>query len=359
MTILFICPYPIGQSPSQRFRFEQYFDLLRSKGYFFDIHPFLSLSTWKILYTPGHSLRKIYAVLSGFVKRFLLLPSLRKYNFVFIHREATPVGPPWFEWVVAKVFKKKIIYDFDDAIWLPNVTQENNLVSNLKWYSKVKSICKWSYTVSCGNDFLCDFARKFNDHVVLNPTTIDTEKLHNTARYPEKIKSDEIIVGWTGTHSTLKYIDIIIPIIQSLENKFFDRLKFIVIADKNPSLELASFCFIPWAKETEIEDLLQFDIGLMPLTDDIWARGKCGFKALQYMALGIPTIASAVGVNKLIIEEGVDGFLCESPIQWEEKIIKLIEDSTLRTQMGKAGRAKIVNNYSVDSNSKGFLSLFE
>ncbi len=359
INILFICPYPAGESPSQRFRFEQYFDLLQSNNYSFSIHPFLSLSTWRILYNPGKIIRKIFAVLGGFMKRFLLLSSLWKYDFVFIHREATPVGPPWFEWAVAKVFKKKIIYDFDDAIWIANSTKENDLVSKIKWPSKVNSICKWSYAISCGNDFLCDFARKFNDHVVLNPSTIDTEKLHNTELYPKKIESNQIVIGWTGSHSTLKYLDPLIPVIQSIEKRFLDQIKLVIIADRAPSFKLQSLSFIKWHKETEIKDLLQIDIGVMPLTDDIWAKGKCGFKVLQYMALGIPAIASAVGVNKIIIDRDIDGFLCESPLQWEEKIIRLIEDRTLRNQMGKAGQAKIVNNYSVDSNSALFLSLFE
>lgn len=359
VNVVFICPYPIGESPSQRFRFEQYFDLIRSNEYHFEVHTFFSLSTWEILYKPGKSIRKAVAVLGGFIKRLLLLPSLRHYDLVFIHREATPIGPPWFEWVAARVFKKKIIYDFDDAIWLPNTSEENDLVSKLKWHSKVSSICKWSYVVSCGNDFLCDFAREFNDHVVLNPTTIDTANHHNHEFYPKKLKSNQIIIGWTGTHSTLKYLDSIIPVIQSLEKKFLGKFKLVIISDKEPLFKLQSLSFIKWRKESEIVDLLQFDIGLMPLTDDIWAKGKCGFKALQYMALGIPAIASPVGVNNVIIDEDVNGFLCDSQTQWEERIVVLLKDSILRNQMGKAGRTKVINNYSVDSNSKLFLSLFE
>lgn len=304
-------------------------------------------------------MRKALGVFGGFLNRVMLLPSVRQFDFVFIHREATPIGPPWFEWMVAKVFRKKIIYDFDDAIWLANTSHENNLASKLKWHGKVESICKWSYAVSCGNDYLCNYAKQFNGRVVLNPTTIDTHKLHNTILYPAKIKSTQVIVGWTGTHSTLKYLNPVIPVIQSLERKFREQLKFVVIADKKPSFQLSSLHFVQWSKETEVQDLLQFDIGLMPLTDDVWAKGKCGFKALQYMAMGIPVIASPVGVNQNIIDEGVNGFLCQSLSQWEEKISQLIKDHDLRKRMGDAGRLKISNNYSLDSNSDNFLSLFE
>lgn len=356
---LFICPYPVAQSPSQRFRFEQYFDLLRVKGVSVEVHSFLNPSVWQILYKPGNSGSKVWGVLSGFAKRLLLLFSIPRFDFVFIHRETTPIGPPWFEWMVAKVFRKKIIYDFDDAIWIANTSDDNNLVSKLKWHSKVSSICKWSYAVSCGNEYLCDFAKQYNDRVFLNPTTVDTEKLHNPSLYPRKKELNKLILGWTGTHSTLKYINSILPVIQSLEKKFPNQLQFMVIADKKPAFTLSMLHFVQWSKETEIQDLMQFDIGFMPLTDDLWAKGKCGFKALQYMALGIPAVASPVGVNSQIIDDGVNGFLCHSNEQWESSLIKLISDIELRKQMGEKGRKKIVDHYSVTSNSSNFLSLFE
>lgn len=357
MGIIFICPYPIGQSPSQRFRFEQYFDLLRSKGYCLNIHPFLSLSIWKILYTPGQSIRKIYAVLSGFAKRFMLLPTLRKYDFVFIHREATPIGPPWFEWIAAKVFKKKIIYDFDDAIWLPNTSEENSVISKLKWHRKVTQICKWSYRISCGNQYLADFAKKLNYNVILNPTTIDNNHLHNSQLYRRKLNSEQVVIGWTGTHSTLKYLNVILPALERLKKRH--EFQFVVIADTKPNIALSSFKFIRWSKETEVQDLLQFDIGVMPLTEDMWANGKCGFKILQYMALGIPAIASPVGVNKIIIKDGVNGFLCNSLDAWEVCIEKLMHNADLRNQLGAKGREHVDKHYSLTSNSSNFLSLFE
>ncbi len=140
----------------------------------------------------------------------------------------------------------------------------------------------------------------------------------------------------------------------------YPAVEFIVIADRPPSLDIGSSVkFIPWNSETEIKDLLQFDIGIMPLPDDEWAKGKCGFKALQYMALELPAVASPVGVNSRIINHGVNGFLCNTPEEWEEALRKLIEDSDLRKKMGINGRKTVVENYSVLSNSANFLSLFE
>ncbi len=357
--VLFICPYPIGESPSQRFRFEQYFDLLKYNGITVVVKPFMSLSTWKIIYQPGNTFGKIGRVLTGFYKRIIALAQVPQYDFVFIHREATPVGPPWFEWIVAKIFRKKIIYDFDDAIWLPATSKENLVASKLRWHTKVKSICAWSYKISCGNSYLVEYAKQFNHRTILNPTTIDTLNLHNPDLFPSKAKHDRFVIGWTGTHSTLQYLDQIVPVIHSLEKKHPNQFEFLVIADKKPSISLSSLRFVKWFKETEITDLLQFDIGLMPLPDNVWAKGKCGFKALQYMALGIPSIASPVGVNSIIIEHGVNGFLCNSSLEWEDTIQKLIEDERLRKQIGEKGKEKIRMNYSVVSNSDKFLSLFE
>jgi glycosyltransferase involved in cell wall biosynthesis len=282
------------------------------------------------------------------------------YDFVFIHREAAPLGPPIFEWIMAKVLKKKIIYDFDDAIWLTDRQQESAILRSAKWRSKVGSICKWAYKISCGNEYLCNYAALFNKRVVYNPTTIDTENLHHRVSNPVPVQaSDRIRIGWTGSHSTLKYLDEIQPVLHKISREY-PQVEFIVIADRPTSLDVgASLIFIRWNRETEIKDLLKFDIGIMPLPDDEWAKGKCGFKALQYMALELPAVASPVGVNSRIINHGVNGFLCHSPEEWEIALRKLIEDSDLRKKMGINGRRTVVENYSVLSNSANFLSLFE
>lgn len=284
-----------------------------------------------------------------------MLFHLNSYDFVFIHREVTPIGPAFFEWWIATISKKKIIYDFDDAIWLANTSEENKLAAFLKWHQKTKSICTWSYIISVGNEFLMAFARKYNKSVVLNPTTIDTENLHRPLERSTPKKT--ITIGWTGTHSTLKYLDPLVSTLKKIAEKHPD-VEMVIISNKPPAFNLPFVRFIPWSKETEINDLLTFDIGIMPLTDDLWAQGKCGFKALQYMALDIPVIASPVGVNSQIIDHGVNGFLCESEQDWLKAFEKLIPDRTLRLKMGRHGRKKVIEHYSVVSNSANFLSLF-
>ncbi|MBX2917513.1 MAG: glycosyltransferase family 4 protein [Cyclobacteriaceae bacterium] len=357
MKILFIVPYPLSKSPSQRFRFEQYFQILAQNNFTFHVQSFVDDGGWAILYQPGKGLQKFWVITKGLWKRMLIPFHLYFYDFVFIHREAAPVGPPLLEWLIANVFRKKIIYDFDDAIWLTDRKNESYWFRLLKWRSKVASICKWSYKVSAGNLFLCNFARQYNLNVVLNPTTIDTEKVHNAALFKVNRNPHKVCIGWTGSHSTLKYLHSIEPVLATLEKKY-PQLEFLVIADKAPELALQNLRFLPWSVETEISGLLQADIGIMPLPDDEWAKGKCGFKALQYMALEIPALASPVGVNIQIITHAQTGFLCSTNAEWEASLEVLITNSTLRTQMGTAGRAEVVNNYSLLSNCANFLSLF-
>jgi glycosyltransferase involved in cell wall biosynthesis len=355
--ILFLVPYPIDTAPSQRFRFEQYFGILKSNGYEYEVQSFISLQNWRRFYAPKGVLQKVGILIAGFFKRILILPRVFSFDFIFIHREATPVGPPVFEWIIAKVFRKKIIYDFDDAIWISDGRAESLLLQSIKFRGKVRSICRWAYKVSCGNAYLCDFARQYNNNVVRNPTTIDTTLKHD----PDLLRSsvgrpNHLVIGWTGSHSTLKYLKVIEHCLQLIQRQFQD-VTFVVIADRKPDIDL-KFEFIPWNEDSEIADLLRFDIGIMPLPDDEWSKGKCGFKALQYMALKIPAVASAVGVNTHIIETDRNGILCTTEDDWLEALTVLIRNPALRLKLGEQGRKKVIGAYSVLSNKENFSGLF-
>lgn len=351
--ILFITPYPFDSAPSQRFRFEQYFDILRENGFEFDQKPFWSNSTWEVLYKKGNFLKKMWGLLTAILRRYLLLFSISKYDFIFIHREYSPVGFPFTVWMISKVFGKKIIFDFDDAIWIPNVSENNRLFNRFKVYSNTRKIIKHSYKISAGNEYLSLFAKQFNPNVFYNPTTIDTENYHNKLR---QISGGKFIIGWTGSHSTVKYLDEIIPVIQKLEKEF--DLEFHVISDKQPSWDLKSLKFIPWSKETEVTSMLSFSIGIMPLSHDQWSEGKCGFKALQYMALGIPALVSPVGVNTRIVDHEKNGFYCRNMEEWEKYIRLLISNQDLLKRISGNTTQKVKDEYSVTSNTDNFLSLF-
>jgi glycosyltransferase involved in cell wall biosynthesis len=352
--ILFIVQSPKGISPSQRFRLELYEKIMLENDISFDIASFIDESTRKIIYQEGHLLKKIFGVAKGFLRRLAFLASIPKYDFIAVYREASPIGPPIFEWIYAKIFRKKLIFDFDDAIWVPIVSDNNKLARIIKCSWKIKFICRWSYKVSVGNKFLYNYAIRYNKNVVLNPTCVDTEYRHNTIKSHD---TEKVTIGWTGSFSTLIYLNQLVGVLRKLEIKYaFD---FIVIADKNPQLPLKGFKFLKWNKETEIRDLLKIDIGIMPLPDSEFERGKCGFKIIQFLALGIPSAASPVGINTKIIEENINGFLCGTVEEWCIALEKLLCDKALRLKMGIAGQKKIEQHYSVKSNTANFLSLFQ
>lgn len=357
-SIIFLTPYPVGQAPSQRFRFEQYFELLKEGDIHFTTYSFLTQAGWSLLYAKGKFFQKTWHLFKGFVSRVAHVFLSRNYDYVFIHREVSPIGPPVFEWVIAKLLRKKIIYDFDDAIWMTDKLNESWIEKTIRWRSKVGYICSWSYRISCGNDYLCDFAQQFNPNVTLNPTTIDTEYLFdNEIASQQRGLNPTVVIGWTGSHSTLKYLKLVEPVLQQLENQY-STIRILVIADKKPDLNLKGLDFLRWNKESEVPDLQKIDIGIMPLPDDDWTKGKCGFKALQYMSIGVPCVVSPVGVNTTIVDHGVNGYWASSDSEWLEYLSNLIKDSSLRKQMGVIGKKKVSDQYSVKSNAENFVDLF-
>ena len=347
---MFLSPYPHGIGPSQRFRFEQYFNLLSDK---FEItqKTFWNEKSWNILFSDTNFLIKFYYLTIAFAKRKLLFFSLSKYDLIFIHREVAHIGPPIFEWLIKFVFRKKIIYDFDDAIWHLNYSDKNKIVRFFKSTWKVKYICKWADIVVTGNSYLANYAKKYNPNVIIIPTTIDT-----TYHKKKNLKNEKLTIGWTGTLTTLKQLETALPIIKKLKQKY--NFTFYIISNEKPDFEI-DFDFKKWQVDSEIEDLYKIDIGIMPLPDDEWANGKCGLKGLQYMALEIPTIMSPVGVNTEIIQDGINGFLAKSEQEWFDKLSLLIENQELRHQLGKAGRETIVSRYSIEANQQKYFEAFD
>lgn len=326
---------------------------MKAHNFFPEIHAFLDEKAWKLLYAPGHLPQKFFSICKGYIDRLFLMFRVKQFDYVFIHREAAPLGPPLFEWIISRLLKKKVIYDFDDAIWLPNSSESNRLFSFLKFHGNVRQICRWSYKISCGNEYLCDYARQYNTRVYYNPTTIDTENHHNRIADTEK---KSFTIGWTGSHSTNRYLDDVVPVIKKLEQEF--DFTFLVISDVSPELPLKSFRFKKWNLPSEIDDLLEFSVGIMPLADDKWAKGKCGFKALQYMSLGIPALVSPVGVNTRIVDHGLNGYICSTREEWYTCLKELLMHPETLKNMASQTRKKIESHYSVHSNTNNFIQLF-
>ena len=261
---------------------------------------------------------------------------------VLIHREAAPIGLPVIEWFIAKVFRKKVIYDFDDAIWLTDKEYESFLSNVIRNRSKIKYLIRWAWVVTCGNEYLATYARKYNDNVMVVPTGISDRYLKTPIK--EHVDDVSVIIGWTGTHSTLKYLDPIIPIIKEINKNH--KIEFRVICNKDPRYDIDCYNFVPWKMVSEVDDLMHFDIGIMPMPNNGWTRGKCGFKAIQYFSLGIPAVISHVGINEILLSDNKNGFLAASPKEFKYYLINLTLDVNKRREMGAHARNFINLNYS-------------
>jgi len=343
-----------NRSPSQRFRFEQYFEYLTENSFECHLLYLITEKDDKLLYQSGHYITKLRIFLSSIIKRFNHLREAKNYDYIFIQREAFMTGSTYFERRLAKL-NIPLIYDFDDAIWLEDESSHHGLLSKLKKPDKTKDLIALADTVITGNEYLAQYASKFNEHVQIIPTTIDTNKYKPV----EKEKREHIVIGWTGSFSTIKHFDDIIPVLLRLKSKYQERIQFRVIGDPTYSHKELEIQGIKWQAKTEVEDLQAIDIGIMPLPDNEWTRGKCGAKGLQYMGLAIPTIMSPVGMNKDIIQDGENGFLATTHDEWVNKLNMLIESSELRNTLGAVGRETVVNRYSMEANKEKYLKLFE
>ncbi len=349
--ITFLIPYALNTAPSQRFRFEFFLDELE-RIYQVDIHTFYSKKGYNFIRSKKYHLLLPIVLFWGFLRRCQHIFKCFKADFVFIHRETTPIGPPWVEFFIARILKRKIIYDFDDAIWLPD-PHESGLREKLKWKSKVARICGWSFRTSCGNDYLAEFASQYSQNVRIIPTIVNTSvhKPLNKSR-----QNTPPVIGWTGSSTTLVYLKSLVPLLEKIRN--LNAFTLAVMADTDPGYKKPWIKFIPWSRENESRRLAEMDIGIMPLPDDPWTKGKCGFKLIQYGAVGIPSVASDVGMNRKIIDEGCTGYLCNSDEEWSAALLKLLADNTLRTTLGKAARKKIEREFSSDSVKEKFMNLF-
>ena len=354
MKVLFITPAPIGISPGQRFRFEHYLGHLTENQIDFEIKSFFNIAGWKIFYKNGNTLKKFFLLTSGLLKRAGLLFQLKKFDVIYIYREVMPFGPPVFEWLMAKVLRKNIIYDFDDAIWISLSSNANPVASKIKCAWKVAKICAWSSIVTVGNQFLADYAKQYCKDTRIIPTVVDTENVHNKT----KNQGDTpLTIGWTGTFTNFIHLPLVTNAIKRLQDKY--RFDFLIIADKNPELKDIAYSFTAWNKETEIDDLIKMHIGIMPLIKTDVQLGKCAFKAIQYMSLGIPAVVTPIGANCEVVDDGINGYWADNDEEWYTALQQLLLDTASRSELGILAQHKMVTQYSVIASKELFLDLFK
>lgn len=338
--VLCIVPYPT-EGASARLRVEQFMPYLKDAGIDCVVRPFLTSGFYAILYKRGNVMRKIAYFLACAFRRFVDIARSFYFDAVLIHREAFPLGPPFLE-ALLFLFRRRVIFDFDDAIYLPS--QGGNYgAAILKCPRKTDFIIRHSDAVIAGNDYLRDYARRFNSAITVIPTCIDANRYRRSVR---RAVSEEVVVGWIGSHTTQVFLDELEGIFLTLLAKY-RNLKIRLVGGRLNALAHSRMYAKRWSLEDELHDLQGFDIGIMPMPDDEWTRGKCAFKAILYMGCGIPVVASRVGVNTEVIEDGVSGFLVTGEYEWTEKLSLLIENRRLRDQLGQRGREKVVERYSL------------
>lgn len=343
-----------GRSPSQRFRFEQFVPYLEENGWQCDYAYMLDEQDDQAFYTPGAYFSKARIVLKGFKKRLSHLRSASEYDVIFIQRESFVSGSTYFERRFAKK-GAKIVFDFDDAIWMLDISDANKNLSWLKDPSKTKKIISISDRIIAGNRYLADYASQFNQAVSVLPTVVDTEYYRSSNASSNGV----ITIGWTGSQTTNKHFELATPFLQTLKEKYGDKLRVVAVTEKDIQLEGIEVEFVAWNKKQEIENLDQIDIGIMPLPEDEWSRGKCGFKGIQYMSLGKPSVMSPVGVNPEIVQHGENGFLPKTNDEWVSCLSQLIDSEDLRREIGEAGRKTIEEKYSVKAVQNQMLSLLD
>lgn len=352
--VLAIVQHRKGRSPGQRFRFEHFIPLLENNGYEIIFSNIINEKDDEIFYSHGHYFSKLIIVIKSFMQRVRDIKTAKKCDLIFIYREAFMLGSTYFEKRLAKT-GVPLIFDFDDSIWLNDTSDGNKNLSWLKKPGKTAKICSYASLVTVGNDYLANYARQYNKNVFILPTTINT----NYHKYLSESKNDErICIGWTGTTTTLKHYDYAIPVLQKLKEKYSDKIYFKVIVNTEIWTKNLDVKLTKWSAENEIAELSEFDIGIMPLPDEDWSKGKCGFKGIQCMALGIPVVMSPVGVNNQIIESGRNGFLANDDTEWFDILCQLIENPELRSLIGAAGRKTVEDKYSVNFWNKKVLELF-
>lgn len=340
-----------GQSPSQRYRLEQWAPhLAANHGIVLDFVPFESQALTDLLYQPGHVLGKAGWTLFDYARRAAIVPAARRYDAVVVHREAALIGPAFFERLLAWT-GNRIIYDFDDAIWSPAQAWVNGPFSRLHFTSKTSTICKLSTVVTVGNDFLANYARQRNASVFVVPSSIE---LAEYPVIPEAIAGGKFVVCWTGSTTTLVHFEHAREALERLATLVPLIVKIICSKPPERPIAGAEMQFVPWSAEREAYDVGDCHVGIMPLPDDEISRGKCAMKALQYMATGRPVVVSPVGVNAEIVRSGENGYLAATVDRWVEALARLARDPGLRTRLGHNARKTIEEGYTAQISAARF-----
>lgn len=346
MKVLVLTPHLYNTAPGARFRIEQWAHYLKPDGFQFTFAPFEDAALHLVLYQEGQIAHKVRSIRSAFGRRLQLIRTVKNFDLVYLYREAAILGPAFIERLIARQ-GVPIIYDFDDPIWLSYSSPTNRAFSKLKWQTKVPEICKLASTVVVGNRLLAEWAFQHSRHVEIIPSTIDFEHYPPKPYRSDVGQTDNLVLGWTGSHSTLPFLESIQPALKKLaEQRRFELLVISHTDSFTMDVGQAEVRSQKWNAQTEALDLHSMDIGLAPFPDSGWTPWRCHGKVLQYMAVGLPAVASNIGILPDYISDGENGMLVSSQDEWVEKIIQLMDCADMRRQLGLAARQTIQEHYS-------------
>ena len=336
-SILFLTKYS-KKGASSRYRTLQYIPYFEQAGIHCVVSPLFDDAYLEYLYQHGRVSK--LAVLGAFWKRLKALISCRRFDLLVIEYELFPYFPAWVEQLLARVGTTYVI-DYDDALFHQYDQHKLALVRRLL-EGKIAHVMRSAKLVIAGNAYLADYAENSGArHVEIVPTVVDLNRYSTPAKV--KVTSSVFTIGWIGSPSTAKYLETVAPALAAICANGAGRV--VLIGSGPVDFPDVPIEVLPWDEANEVYLMRQFDVGIMPLPDEPWARGKCGFKLIQYMACGLPVVASPVGVNAEIVEENVNGFLATDHLSWMRALTALRDDRELGLRMGRAGREKVKREY--------------
>lgn len=348
MEVLGLCSYPL-EAACTRYRLMQFVAPLAEQGINLTVLPLLGKEEFAALYQKGQTARKAIRLLNSARRRLFDSVKARNFDALFVQREAMIIGPPVFEWLYKTIGKCPLILDLDDATYLSYVSPTyGRLGSALKFFGKTDTLIDWSETVICGNRHIAEYVESRGKNAAVVPTVVDTDKF-----YPiEKDARKTPVVGWIGTHSTFPLLEEIFPVLRELAREYDFILKIVGAGCDEIRLDGVRIENLTWNLEREIADFQSLDIGLYPLeatkfVTKEWLAGKSGFKAIQYMAVGIPFVVTPIGAGAEIGVENETHFSAADDEQWRESLVKLLKSSQLRREMGENGRKYALAHYTV------------
>jgi len=344
--VLFLTRYPI-EGASSRYRVFQYLNYLKEFGIKADVQSFMDTSMYHLTLTKGRTIAKILATLKAMAQRLWVLRHWRSYDAVYMQRELLPFGPPLIESWLQKQ-GATLLFDYDDALFIKKASRYNRIATVMRSEDKTRKLFRLVDCVVAGNNWLRDAAIEAGA-----AQAVTLEVAEDTSRIPmhtEHTNSAPVTIGWLGSPSTVKYLDLIAPVLLKIAKRF-PEVKWEIIGGKNFQMEGVGWQLREWSLDAELEALSRFDIGLMPLPSEDWAKGKSGGKARTYMAAGVVPIVSAIGYNLELINHGKTGFLCETAENWENCLVQAIENASLRQRVAVAARAEVEQKFNLQMTS--------